>query len=75
MSVDAVAGDPRTDRDLDADIDVRATSQSNFAMFTSASGRTVESPCSSKGARARMARALPFSPQQSQSFPGWEAGM
>ena len=32
-----------------------------FTMLTSASGRTAKSPCSSKGARARMARALSFS--------------
>ena len=41
--VDAVAGDPRTDRHLDTDIDVRVTSQSNFEIPTSASGRTVKS--------------------------------
>ena len=41
--VDAVAGDPRIDCHRDTDLDVRVTSQSNFPMPTSASGRAVKS--------------------------------
>ena len=41
--VDAVAGNPRIDCHRDTDLDVRVTNRSNFAISTSASGRTVKS--------------------------------
>ena len=55
--VDAVAGDPRTDRHFDADIDDFVTSQSNFAMIMRASGRTVKPPWFMSGSEGMHGRA------------------